>query len=85
MNSACTARFWQLLNALPRDVQLLAKKNYELWDADPRHPSLHFKQLTGKVWSVRVGQHYRALAEVDGPEVTWLWIGHHAEYDRLIR
>jgi hypothetical protein len=27
----------------------------------------------------------RALAEVEGQQVTWIWIGHHSEYDRLIR
>lgn len=85
MNSSCTTRFWQLLNALPVEVQELARKNYELWVADSHHPSLRFKQLRGSVWSVRIGAHYRALAEVDGNEVSWLWIGHHAEYDRLIR
>ncbi|MEI9999683.1 MAG: hypothetical protein WDO13_11205 [Verrucomicrobiota bacterium] len=41
--------------------------------------------MQGALWSVRVGQHYRALAEVEGYQVTWLWIGHHAEYDALIR
>jgi hypothetical protein len=85
VNSTCTARFWQLLNALPVEVQDLAKKNYDLWLTNPRHPSLRFKQLQGKVWSVRIGQHYRALAELEGNQVTWLWIGHHAEYDKLIR
>jgi hypothetical protein len=56
-----------------------------LWLANPRHSSLRFKQLEGKVWSIRVGNHYRALAEVEGNEVTWIWIGHHSTYDQLIR
>ncbi len=84
MNSTCTERFWRLLNALPEEVRELAQKNYELWLTDPRHPSLRFKHLEGNVWSVRVGIHYRALAEIIGNDVTWIWIGHHAEYDRLI-
>jgi hypothetical protein len=67
------------------EVQELARKNHQLWLADPRHPSLRFKPLEGKVWSIRVGDHYRALAEVEGHEVTWIWIGHHAAYDQLIR
>jgi len=85
VNSTCTDRFWRLLNALPPEVQEFARKNYELWASDPRHPSLRFKHLQGSMWSIRVGAHYRALAEVDGNEVSWLWIGHHAEYDHLIR
>ena len=84
MNSTCTGRFWRLLNELPAEVRELAQKNYELWQIDPRHPSLRFKQIENNVWSVRIGTHYRALAEVEGQSVTWLWIGHHAEYDRLI-
>jgi hypothetical protein len=74
-----------LLNALPEQVQEVAHKNYQLWANDPRHPSLHFKCLQGKVWSARIGDHYRALAEVNGDQVTWFWIGHHGEYDKLIR
>jgi hypothetical protein len=85
VNSTCSGRFWQLFNALPLEVQELARKNHQLWLGDPRHPSLRFKLLQGKVWSIRVGDHYRALAEVEGRQVTWIWIGHHAEYDRLIR
>ena len=48
-----------------------------------RHPSLHFKRI-GRFWSVRIGLHYRALAVQDGEDIVWFWIGHHAEYDRLI-
>ena len=84
MISTCTGRFWTLLNSLPQQVQDVARKNHKLWVQDPRHPSLHFKCLEGRVWSVRVGDHYRALAEVNGNQVTWIWIGPHAEYDRLV-
>jgi hypothetical protein len=85
VNSTCTGRFWQLFNALPVEVQELARKNHRLWLEDTRHPSLRFKLLQGKIWSIRVGDHYRALAEIKGRQVTWIWIGHHSEYDRLIR
>jgi hypothetical protein len=50
---------------------------------DPRHPSLHFKR-TGVLWSVRVGEHYRALGKDVPGGVQWFWIGTHDEYDRLI-
>jgi hypothetical protein len=44
---------------------------------------LHFKKV-GKLWSVRVGAHYRALAtEVEGG-MYWVWIGTHADYGKLI-
>jgi len=52
-----------LFDALPRDVQQLAIKNYHLWRSDPRHPSLHFRRLEGSAdrFSVLVGDHYGAL------------------------
>jgi hypothetical protein len=78
-----TPQFWKRFNALPHDVKQLARKNFELLQQDPRHPSLQFKKL-GDHWSVRVGLHYRALAVEDGPDYVWVWIGSHAEYDKLI-
>ena len=83
MTHRATPRFWQCYRDLPPVVQQLADANYVLLKSDERHPSLHFKK-TGRFWSVRVGLHYRALAVEDGTDVVWFWIGHHAEYDRLI-
>jgi len=78
-----SAKFWALYCALPEHVRALADKNYRLLRADAHHPSLHFKRI-GKLWAVRVGEHYRALG-IDVPDgVQWFWIGTHAEYDRLL-
>jgi hypothetical protein len=56
---------------------------HDLLRTDPRHPSLHFK--LGRLWSVRVGIGYRALA-VEGDEgPVWFWIGSHADYDRIVQ
>jgi hypothetical protein len=76
-------RFWQSYQGLPPEVRRLADGNFDLLKADPNHPSLHYKKV-GRFWSVRVGLHYRALAVESGEDVVWFWIGHHAEYDRLI-
>jgi hypothetical protein len=76
-------RFWALYQALPADVRDLADKKYALLKSDPRHPSLHFKRL-GDLWSVRVGDHYRALGTDIKEGIYWLWIGTHAEYDRIV-
>ena len=82
MKHLASPAFWSSYHALPKDVRALADKNFALLKADRAHPSLHFKKL-GKVWSARVGAHYRALAvEVDGG-LLWVWIGTHAEYDKL--
>ena len=79
-----SARFWDCFNSLPEQVQEIARKNYQLLERNPRHPSLRFKKL-GKLWSVRVGGNYRALAMEDGTGYIWVWIGSHEEYERLIR
>jgi hypothetical protein len=38
-------RFWDCHAALPKDIQGLADKSYDLLKPDPGHPSLHFKKL----------------------------------------
>lgn len=84
MRYRATPDFWYHYRQLPRDIQELADRCYELLKQDPRYPSLHFKKV-GQFWSVRVGLHYRALAVEEGDDVTWFWIGTHAEYDRLLQ
>ncbi len=78
-----TSRFWRFLQQLPESVQNTARQNFDLLKNNPQHPSLHFKKV-GKYWSARVGQDYRALAIKDGSDFTWVWIGKHDEYERLI-
>jgi hypothetical protein len=76
-------KFWALYQALPAEIRELADKNYQLLKSNPRHPSLHFKRI-GELWSVRVGDHYRALGIDEVGGINWIWIGTHAEYDRLV-
>lgn len=83
MKHHATRRFWDCYGSLPAAVRELADKNFSILRDNPRHPSLHFKKI-GKVWSARVGAGHRALAVVDGEDCIWMWIGTHAEYDRLI-
>lgn len=83
MKHLASRRFWQCYDALPPEVRGVADANYALLKSDPRHPSLHFRRV-GRFWSVRVGLHYRALAVEAGEDLLWFWIGHHAEYDRLV-
>lgn len=64
-------------------MQRLTRSKYDLLKENPRHPSLHFKQID-EFWSVRVGLHYRALGIGVDEGVLWFWIGPHAEYDRLV-
>jgi len=64
-------------------VKEAARRAYQLFAADPEHPSLHFKKLQGyaNVWSVRVNEQYRAVGERAGDTIEWAWIGSHNEFD----
>jgi len=75
--------FWARYGNLPGSVRKLADKNFELLKANPRHPSLRFKKV-GTLWSARVGDHYRALGVDVEDGIYWIWIGTHAEYDKII-
>lgn len=78
-----TPRFWKCFASLNEDTQKVARKNFSLLKNNHKHPSLHFKKV-GAYWSARVGRYYRALAVEDEDDLIWVWIGSHAEYDRLI-
>jgi len=78
-----TPKFWLHYEQLPAAIRQLADDCYALLKTNPRHPSLHFKRV-GRMWSARIGIHYRAIAVEDGSDIVWFWIGHHSEYDRII-
>ncbi|MFD1328935.1 ParE family toxin-like protein [Mycoplana ramosa] len=84
MKHHASPSFWRAYNTLPARVQKLADQNFELLKAEPKHPSLHLKQV-GRFWSVRVSLSWRALAVSDGDDLIWFWIGSHADYDRLVK
>nr|ADN15148.1 hypothetical protein Cyan7822_3195 [Gloeothece verrucosa PCC 7822] len=51
MRHRASPDFWYHYPQLPRDVQELADRCYELLKQDSRYPSLHFKKV-GPFWSV---------------------------------
>jgi hypothetical protein len=83
MKSSTTPDFWATYAALPSAVKTRAKVVYRLWQNNSRHPSLQFKK-TGNVWSIRIGEGYRALALLEENTFYWFWIGTHDEYERLL-
>ena len=87
MKSRTTRRFRSSLNDLPPGVRQQARQAFELWQANPRHPSLRFKRLktTRPIHSIRFGGTYRALAAIEEDAVVWFWIGSHADFDQLIK
>jgi hypothetical protein len=84
VNSHVTKRFRAALQELPGQVRAQARVAYRLFQSDPHHPGLHFKPVRRSVYSVRIGRDYRALGVRNGDELTWFWIGSHADYDRLL-
>jgi hypothetical protein len=66
-----TARFRACPASLPKPAQKVARQNFELLKQNPANPSLRFKKV-GKLWSARVGSHYRAVAAEDGPDIIWV-------------
>ncbi len=76
--------FWDCYRSLPTQVQDAADRAFALLKADLKHPSIHFKKID-KVWSARIGLHYRSLALEVPDGVLWFWIGTHAEYDAIVR
>ncbi len=63
MKSHTTARFRKMFRLLPADVRQQARKTYKLFQKDPYHPGLHFKQIhpSRTIYSVRINLDYRAL------------------------
>ena len=86
MKSRASSRFWKLYAQLPENVRRLARKNFLLWTTNPNHPSLDFKELRGGKgrFSVRIGDHYRALGRRTAEGLEWVWIGSHEESNRLL-
>jgi hypothetical protein len=84
MKSSTTPDFRAAYQVLPVRVRNLARKTYRLWQENPGHPSLHWKQLAPGLWSIRVGLQYRALARVRRDTAYWFWIGSHNDFDNII-
>lgn len=45
MKSKATRKFWKLYEQLSYDIQKRTQKIYQMWKANPNHPSLHFKRV----------------------------------------
>lgn len=87
MKSKISPEFRKLLKGLPKDAQNQALNAYRFFKVNPYHPSLHFKCIDSEeqLYSVRVGNHYRALGIRDDDVIAWFWIGTHESYNKLIK
>ena len=86
MRSLTTLRFRELLEAAPATVRERANAAYELWTANPSHPSLRFKKVhaTLPIYSVRIDLDWRAVGVMRESEIVWFWIGPHREYEKVL-
>ena len=82
--SFASDRFWTLYAELPEPARALADKQYALFRENPSHRSIALKKIGG-VWSVRIGNSYRALAYREGDDFFWFWIGSHEAYNKLLK
>lgn len=79
MNHFATPEFWFHYRQLPPSIRELADKNFQLLKRDPRHGSLRFKK-TGPYWSARAG-----VAKERSEGLAWFWVGHHRQYELLLK
>ena len=86
MKSRTTRRFREAYKLLPPDIRRRADRAYDLFERDPKHPSLRFKKVhsTELIYSVRITQDYRALGILEEDTLIWFWIGSHTDYERMI-
>jgi len=82
MRHFASTDFWFHYRQLPKHIQTLANKNFEILKTHPENPNLRLKKV-GVFYSARVGAHYRAIAKDRKEGLVWIWIGHHSEYDRI--
>jgi len=77
--------FWRAYQALDPQIKEATRRSYRLFGENPAHPSLRFKKLAGhpSIWSVRINDSFRALAERNSETVTWFGIGSHNDFDKL--
>ena len=85
MISRTTPSFWRALARLNRNDREAARRSFRLFVENPGHNSLSFKKLSGHadLWSARANLNVRAVAQRHGETLTWVWIGTHADFDKL--
>ncbi len=87
MKSFRTKSFKSLFGALSDETKRQANTAYRLFQQDPYHPSLHFKQVDPSdpsVYSVRVGRSWRPLGRRQNDTIYWFWVGSHEDYTHLM-
>ena len=84
LSSHPLAEFWKCYDALPRDIQERADKQSAIFEANPNHASLRFKEISPYL-PVRINRGYRALTRRRGNDLYWFSIGPHDKYERILK
>ena len=86
MLSTTTKKFRKAYEKLDKIVQRQTRASYRLFQENPYHPSLHFKNVHDNlpVYSARVNLDYRVVGILEDDTIVWFWIGPHDAYERLI-
>jgi len=87
VKSKTTERFRRQFATAPSAVQEKARIAYRLWEENPAHPSLRFKQVHAAqpIYSMRIDLDWRAVGVLHEGEITWFWIRPHSAYEQLLR
>lgn len=89
MEYKTTKSFWEDYKALPPELQEKAKKNFELFKENPRHPSLQTHQIRGtdnpKIFEGYLDKGYRFTFEYGEDSVIFRRIGPHSIIDEEAR
>ena len=84
-----TADFRTNFNALPREIQEIARAKFLVFLVNPLDPALHNHPLgdggrgrhADGSRSVRITLRYRAIYVVEDGVNLWYWVGSHSDYN----
>lgn len=88
VKSVRTRQFKKLFERLPPHIQEIARRKFELFKANPNHPSFHRRivqstaHLSHPHHEFRITRDYRATCFIDGDTYVWVFIGSHADFDK---
>jgi mRNA-degrading endonuclease RelE of RelBE toxin-antitoxin system len=87
MKSSINEDFRKAFARLPKQIQQQARQAYQKFQASPEHPGLYFKKIRASrgIYAIRITKGYRALGVLKDDEITWFWIGSHADYDQMLK
>jgi len=80
-----SAKFKKAYGTLPDDIKEKARKAFQLFKENPRHPSLHTKKMEGgsEYFEGRIDIKYRFVFRYEEDAVVFLHIGTHDILDEF--